>query len=296
MCLLLLFLLAALPAAGDTLSLVIRAQTDFERVVLPASPQLGDTATCIQSQAALVPVARPEELSQVHFRKGYCLLLHAIMTRDAGESRQADTEFRAALASWPVPKGAAPAPPPDAAGLRVLSAIARIQADPNGKNLPNAERPNAERSDLERDLESGSTPGGCTGSVMPLSICQEVQATGRLWQVWLAERQDRIPQAVRLAAEFRGSGWAYWVAARDAMNLRHYKEAVEAFQQAVQVWAIRRAPAGTLSFLAPQPDVPRAQEALGLAQFLAGEPAAALATLDTGIRAAHGQDAQPIFV
>lgn len=286
MYLLLLLLFGAASAWGDTLPLMIRAQTDFERVVLVPSPQLADAATCVQSEAAMVPVARPEELSQVHFRKGYCLLLHSVLTRDPGESRQADTEFRAALSSWPVPKGAASALPPDAAGLSILSAIARIEAGLDGKNLP----------DLERDLENSATQPGCTGTVIPLSICQSTLATGRLWQAWLAERQDHLPQAARLLQTFSGSGWAYWVTARESLDSRRYSEAASAFQEALRAWGVRRAPVGTLSFLAPQPDIPRAQEALGAAQFLAGDAAAAVATLDTGIRGVRGQDARAIFV
>ena len=54
-----LLVAAALPAVGDELqlALVLRAQADYDRVRLAAPQRLEDTERCVQSQAALLPVA-----------------------------------------------------------------------------------------------------------------------------------------------------------------------------------------------------------------------------------------------
>src|SRR6516164_5894765 len=50
-------------------ALTTKAQLDFDRVSLSVQPPLGDTATCAQSQAALLSISPPEDLAELHYRK-----------------------------------------------------------------------------------------------------------------------------------------------------------------------------------------------------------------------------------
>src|ERR1051325_3716590 len=82
------------------LALALKAQTDFERVTLSPSPQLPDTNTCIQTEAAMLTIATPEELPLIHFRKGYCTRAAAAMTREAAAFERAAAEFDKATETW----------------------------------------------------------------------------------------------------------------------------------------------------------------------------------------------------
>ena len=89
-------------AADDQqLALVLKAQTDFDRVELSATPQLREAGACVQSQAGLVPVTAPEELALVHYRKGYCMLVAASNSNDQRGYLAAAAEFDQAVDSWP---------------------------------------------------------------------------------------------------------------------------------------------------------------------------------------------------
>src|SRR5882672_1835688 len=82
------------------LAVALKAQSDFDRVALPALPQLRDTIACIQSQAAFLPVASPQELPLVHYRKGYCALAEAAISHNTAEFKEAASDFDAAIATW----------------------------------------------------------------------------------------------------------------------------------------------------------------------------------------------------
>src|ERR1043165_3846884 len=115
----------------EKLALSLKAQTDFDRVALAASPTLADTATCTQSMAAILAVSAPDEQSVFHYRKGYCLLAGAAVTRSRQDYAAAAAEFDRAIEAWPqhVRKPVKNAPlesPP--AGVRVLSAVAPLFA------------------------------------------------------------------------------------------------------------------------------------------------------------------------
>src|SRR5215471_12645745 len=76
---LLLAATALFAADEQQIALMLKAQSDFDRVQLAVAPPLRDTAACIQTQAALMTVAQPEDLPLVHFRKGYCTLAGATL-------------------------------------------------------------------------------------------------------------------------------------------------------------------------------------------------------------------------
>src|SRR5215468_7939962 len=110
----------------EHLALALKAQTDFERVFLPVFPSLSDTATCAQSQAAILSVGAPEEQSVLHYRKGYCLLAGATITHNRQDYTAAATEFDRAIEAWAtrVRKPVKNAPPqPVDSSLRVLDAV-----------------------------------------------------------------------------------------------------------------------------------------------------------------------------
>src|SRR5436305_4043056 len=129
--LLTVFVLPTMFAADEVqLALHLKAQTDFDRVELAAVPELQHTLACIQSQAALLPVASRVDLPLVHFRKGYCTLMGATITHAAPDFNAAGAEFDAAIAAWPArvekpPKGV-PVEPVSSA-LPVQASIAKLQ-------------------------------------------------------------------------------------------------------------------------------------------------------------------------
>src|SRR5690349_1912494 len=90
-----------LAADPQQLALTLKAQTDFDKVEMAPIPALGDTGTCVQSQAALLPVSAPEDLPQVYYRKAYCALAAATIKGNNREFLAAAAEFDRAIEAWP---------------------------------------------------------------------------------------------------------------------------------------------------------------------------------------------------
>src|SRR4051812_10908021 len=84
----------------DRLALELKAQTDFDRVRMTALPTLSDAGACVQSQAALLSVIAPEEVSLNRFRKGYCELAEAVVTNSPEEFMAAAADFDLAVEAW----------------------------------------------------------------------------------------------------------------------------------------------------------------------------------------------------
>src|SRR5262245_17025338 len=138
-------------AADEHQSLVLRAQSDFDRVYLSGKPLLTDAQSCAQSQAALLPVAAPEELSLIHFRSGYCTLVSSLITRERGSFADAERAFRQAAATWPtLIKGKNQVAQPVSSGVRVLAAMAVLEGAPDAAALPELDRQLASRSEERR--------------------------------------------------------------------------------------------------------------------------------------------------
>lgn len=267
-------------AAADELrlALTLKAQAAFERVDLAGVAHLEDASACVQSQAAALSVAAPAEDSVLHYRKGFCLLAGAAVTRRADEYAAAAGELDKAIETWPSripPPGSKKGTvEPVSPGLRVLTAIAHLEAAP-GTALDPA------RSALT------STPASapCSSDVMPAAFCMQVLQKGREWLGWMALGRDDLSEAAR---DFAGSNgaWSDWVAGRQAFADRRYESAAERYQAAVGKWEIERheSTPGFLQSLNPRPDLAAALADLGGAQLLAGQPAAAIATLDRSVR------------
>jgi len=99
-----------------------KARLDFEKVDAEPIPAIDDTMSCVQSNAAAVAVARVEERYLPYYRKGYCELFGALVTRDSDSFQAAAKDFTEAIANWP--KKLVPRPP---AGLPALAARARLE-------------------------------------------------------------------------------------------------------------------------------------------------------------------------
>jgi hypothetical protein len=167
---LLLFLtsLAASAADENLLALALRAQSDFDRVELSATSSLPETLACVQSQAMVLPVTRPTEMSLIYYRKGYCELMGAAVSKEHSGYRDAAHDFEKAIAAWPDRIKRGQAIPPVSSGLRVLADAAHLLADGNTDPRVN------------HDLEEAVTRPECSATDMPASTCQAVAAVGKL--------------------------------------------------------------------------------------------------------------------
>src|SRR3954447_15300072 len=96
------FVVSTLYAAdSQQLTLALKAQADYDKVALAPIPQLADTANCVQSQAAALPLSAPEESSLLYFRRGYCSLASATITGSREEYTTAAADFDRAIEAWP---------------------------------------------------------------------------------------------------------------------------------------------------------------------------------------------------
>lgn len=277
-------LLAALAGfASDDAQLALerKAQSDFDRVLLAPAPAPGDATACVQSQAALLPVAAPEELPLVAYHKAWCTLAGAAITGDAAAYRQAAAGFENAIAAWParlIPLAKKKLPPePVPSGLRVLAQVAKLHADPDDAAL---------RRSAAAELASAVQAGACPASVMSAGECASLLELGREWEGWLALGNGDLPAAAR---DFAASpGWLAWVLGQQAFAGRDYPSAAAEYRKTVADWEARQArrPQPLADRLAPGRPLPSAYTELGGAQLLAGDPAAAIASLNQAVKQA----------
>ncbi len=278
--LLFLFIPVLFAADEQQLALALRAQIDFDRAALAATPQLPDAERCIQSQAALLSVTRPNELSLVHYRKGFCTLAGATVTNNAAEFRDAAGEFDKAIESWPDRALGAPKnspPEPVSSGLRVLAAVARWKA---GADPATADR-------ARQEIAAAVQTPACASSIMSAGYCQGLLQTGRDWLGWVAFRHNDLYEAARDFAAVPQLPWAQWTAGRQAFVDRQYKDAAAHYHRAVDMWvAAERDHSGSIrERLEPPPEIPQALTELGGAELLSGDLPAAAANLDSALKA-----------
>lgn len=250
--------------------------------MLPAVPRVEDAIACVQSQAAALAVARPEELSLLNFRKGFCTLLDSVLTHRASDAPSSVAAFRKAIETW-----SGRSLEPVSSGLRVLPAIAQLKAGAEPAKLP----------ELEQELTAALNQPFCSAAIMPTSTCEALVRVGRLWTVWIAEQQHRLADAGRLVETTTDAGWNAWIRGQSALEGSRNWEAVAALQQATRAWSEqeRFVRPGVEMILAPEPELTRAYTELGLARFLAGDYPGAIASLDTSIKR-QPSDARAIFL
>jgi tetratricopeptide (TPR) repeat protein len=271
-------------AAADErqLALMLKSQSDFERVLLAARPALAEIENCQQSQAAALSVTPPEELSLLHFRKGWCALAGAVAAQSNSQFLAAAAEFDQAKAAWPSRQGKNSRnlpPEPLSSGLRSLSGIARMLAG----------------SDSRQELADAVDHPACNSTIMAGEFCRQMLDTGRLWLGWIALREERLDEAVRLLTGATDSGWSQWVQGRRSFEAGSYADAAANYNRALEIWKSAWPQPSLLRALGPRPNVPVAMADLGGAQMLAGDPAAAIRTLDASIKA-DPSNAHAIFV
>jgi tetratricopeptide (TPR) repeat protein len=256
----------------NRLALVARAQADFDRVVLAPAPTLHDTNICIQSQAALIPVATPEEAPVFQFRKGYCTLAAALVTREPNAFLQAASAFDQAIAAWPA---------------RGVFLIKKVQPEPLPSVLPvlaSVARLSAGKGDAKPIAAAIAVPV-CNETLTTVQTCSAIFQTGREWLAWSALQRDDIEAASR-EVPAASTAWASWVAGKRAFKYNLYADAAAAFRRAVEAWdAQSRAVSRPVrERLGPMIDRSVAYAEFGGAQLLAGDSAAALATLNQAVR------------
>jgi tetratricopeptide (TPR) repeat protein len=263
---------AALDAADEQLvALMAKASAAFELVQPGSVPDVRHTSACVQAQAALLPVASPDELPAVHFRKGYCTLANAAVTRSADEFSAAAAEFDKAIQSWsarilPKTKTAEPI----SSGLLVLNSIARLQAGADDA-----------AADLARNqIAAVIANPDCLSTVMPRSFCDAVLRTGREWLGWMALSRNDFVQAGKLFAD--APGWSAWVAGRRAFELGRYTDAAVGYGRAIPL--LHPATPTLAERLGPPAEKAPELTEYGGALLLAGRSHDAIAALDSAIK------------
>lgn len=273
--------LALQAADPQEVALVLRAQSDFNRVEQAAGPDLPDATRCEQSQAALLALVTPQELTAVHFRKAYCTLNEALVTHRPEDFQEAAGEFDKAIQTWPEhaaaigrKNGTAPAAP---SGIRVLAAIARLKAGVDASGMTRA----------QQDLSHAVSPAVCSGGLMPASDCQALVETGKAWLGWIDLKHADLFQAGEEFSSLPDSGWRRWAAGESAFHYRNYAEAAQHYGQAVDWWKDREAhpPESLAARLLPQPDMAEVLREWGGAQLLSGDESGAITTLNAAVKA-----------
>ena len=264
------------------LALALEAQTQFDRVAAAPAPALPQTESCRQAQAALLPLAPPEETPLIYFRKGYCGLETATLTGQPGEYASAAADLENAIRTWPqrAERMSKNSPPePVSPGLRILAAIARLKAAPSDEKAMDAAR-----NVLGTAIESRA----CPASVMPAELCRKTLTMGRQWLGWVNFQQDDLYGAAKYFIS--GSAWSHWVNGKAAFVQRRYKESSSEYQQAIALWREEAAhpPASLVDRITPTPRMSRALAEAGGAQLVAGDPAAAITSLNEAIRLEPG--------
>lgn len=268
-------LAASLLGAADEaqLALLLKAQTDFNRVDLSATPRFPDTSACVASEAALLPVSSAADLPLVYYRKGDCALIGATLTHYPALFAEAETDFRKSIETWPGRVALQPkktTPEPLSTALPVLLAITRLLQSPGDA---------AVMASAQRDISSALAAPSCPSTVMPAAACQADLQLGRKWLGWIAIANDQLPEAAQDFSAFPDSGWPAWVAGREAFKAGNYREAAAKYRSAVDVWQ-----GGVSERLAPQPDLGLALTDLGGALLASGDATGAIAVLDRAVK------------
>jgi tetratricopeptide (TPR) repeat protein len=267
----------AFAADDQQLALALKSQSDFDRVALAAAPQLRDTATCTQSQAAALAAAPAEDLPLLHYRKGYCALAGAAITRGSHDFADAASEFDKAVENWPVrARNGKDRPEPVSSGLKLLASIARLESAPDEAGLSRA------RAEIGFELAGPS----CSSNIMPPEFCRQLLDTAREWLGWISLERGELDQASMDLARSTSSGWSAWAAGRAAFRDRNYARAATEYRNAIEAWdRARGAAAPTIAGrLSPPPDLVAAYTELGGAQLLTGDTRSAIASLDEAVR------------
>lgn len=266
-------------AAADPfqIALAARAQSDFDRVELAAAPTLVDAARCVQSQAAVVPVTAPYSLPLIHFRKGYCALTGALISKDAAAFAEAAAAFDQSLATYAaIPRERKAPPEPTPAAVAAVGAIARLASGADGQELVL----------LDRRLDEARRSGACPAQVMPVPMCLDILAAAAAWQGWIAIKHGRFADASGHFAKHASLGWDVWLAGRRQYEGKRYDAAADAYARAFEIWSAteKNPPRRIPSSLEPPGAPVQALVDLGAARIAAGNLRSAVTALDVAAR------------
>jgi len=277
-------------ADEERLALALRAQADFDRVELAPAPALRDAISCVQAQASVIPVGTPEEAPLLHFRKGYCTLVIATLGGNSSDFAEAAAEFDRAIEAWPgrYTKNSKLTPEPVSSGLRLLAAVARLKGTPK-----TAEERGKNYDELSRAIQTHA----CPASLMPTSFCESLIGVGQRWAGSISLDRDQLEDAERWFNAANDAAWKAWTAGRKAFRDAHYSEAASSYRTAARDWeaSTRDANRPVLERFSPQLDLAAVHTELGGAQLLAGDTAAAIASLTTAVREAPSSS-RPLYL
>ncbi|MGA2539907.1 MAG: hypothetical protein ABSF53_28145, partial [Terracidiphilus sp.] len=158
-------------ADKERLAMLANAQASFDRVSGVASPPLADASACVQTQAAMLSVALPPEESELHYRKGYCQLAVAAITRAPQAFSDAAAEF-------------------DLSGASMLAWLARRAGHPTGSAT---------------DPANWGQPDSCPKS------CEPLIPVAHLWRGWVALNAGNPYAAEVQFDTQPNSGWTPYV-------------------------------------------------------------------------------------
>jgi len=252
--------------------LVSKASLDFDKVDSAPIPTVSDTMRCVQSNAAAVPVVRPEERYLFNYRKGYCELFGAVLIGNSEGFQAAAADFNETVTNWP--KKMVVGPP---AGLRALSAIARIEQGRMVDSYP----------DIVKDLTSIAADPNCSATpVMSTSFCSALLETVRTWLGWLAYRKSDFAQATQLLKASAGSPWNLFVSGRVAQDQKRLPEAANLYLKALSVWAgAQKSPnPDVVTLLGPKLDTSAIYYQLGLVDYANQNYESAIARFDAVLK------------
>jgi tetratricopeptide (TPR) repeat protein len=197
-------------------------------------------------------VALPTEESELHYRKGFCQLAVAAVTRDR-------TTFSDAAAEL------------DRAGASMLAWVARRAGRAT-------EQPSLKDLAL-KDL-AWKDPDSCPKS------CEPFVFVAKLWKGWVLLNSGNAAAAAAQFDSQRYSAWTPYVAGLLAFRAGRYTESVARYRDALEVWTREQqvATPPLTQRLSPPADIPQLLTELGGSQMLAGDAAGAIATLDQALK------------
>jgi tetratricopeptide (TPR) repeat protein len=248
-----IFSLVLFAADKDHLAMLANAQAAFDRVDRVPSPPLADASACVQTQAAMLSVALPAEESEIHYRKGFCQLAVAAVTRAPSAFSDAAAEL-------------------DRAGASMLAWLAR-------------------RAGSLTDQPAWSKPDTCPKSCEPLVPIANLWLGWlelNAGNLDAASTRFSSPSVSGQPSSGKSdSGWPAYVAAARAFHAGYYAAASAGYRETLDIWTRAQSeyhPPLTL-LLAPPRDIPQLLMELGGAQILAGDPTGAVRTIDHAVQA-----------
>jgi tetratricopeptide (TPR) repeat protein len=274
-----IFVLVSLPngfAQGQGATLSAKAKADFEKADSEPIPTIVSTLACVQSNAAALPVVRPDERYVTYYQKGYCELFSAISSGSSDSFQAAARDFSETIANWPKKFTS---PPPG--GLRALIAISHIEQGRMVDSYP----------DTARDLAAVVAERSCAPTpVIGARFCNSLIDTARTWLGWLSYQKNDFEEAARvfepLAQANPPRPWMLWVSALQAEREKHLELAAALYEKTLAVWsAAENSPApDTVTLLGPKLDAASIHFQLALTDYARQRYDPAITQLDAAIK------------